>query len=33
MRRSKQYFRRFDDPLPGERDNLFLICRKIITGV
>jgi hypothetical protein len=22
-----------DDPLPGERDSLFLICRKIITGV
>jgi hypothetical protein len=23
----------FDDPMPGEPDNLFLICRKIITGV
>jgi len=23
----------FDDPLPGQPDNLFIICRKIITGV
>ncbi|MCK1671067.1 hypothetical protein [Bradyrhizobium sp. 150] len=22
----------FDDPLPGEPDNLFIICRKIIQG-